>query len=53
MRAQVDRSLAAELEFDKILELVAAHARTRVGRCVVRDLGLESIARSDPAATAL
>jgi DNA mismatch repair protein MutS2 len=38
MRAQPDRSLAAELEFDKILELVAAHARTRVGRVVVLEL---------------
>jgi DNA mismatch repair protein MutS2 len=33
-----DRSLASELEFDKILELVAAHARTRVGRFVIRGL---------------
>ena len=38
MRAQFDRSLALELEFDKILELIAAHARTRVGRVVIRDL---------------
>jgi DNA mismatch repair protein MutS2 len=38
MPAQVDRSLAVELEFDKILELIAAHARTRVGRVVVQDL---------------
>jgi len=38
MRAQFDRSLALEFEFDKILELIAAHARTRVGRVVVRDL---------------
>ncbi len=29
------RPLAAELEFDKVLDLVAAHARTRVGRCAV------------------
>jgi DNA mismatch repair protein MutS2 len=36
----VDRSLAAELEFDKILELVAAHARTRVGRVVIQDLAV-------------
>ncbi len=38
MPAQLDRSLARELEFDKILELVAAHAHTCVGRVVVRDL---------------
>ncbi len=38
MRAQRDRSLAVEVEFDKVLELVAAHSRTRVGRTVVRDL---------------
>ena len=38
MRAQSDRSLALELEFDKILELIAAHARTCVGRVVIRDL---------------
>jgi DNA mismatch repair protein MutS2 len=38
MRAQFDHSLALELEFDKILELIAAHARTRVGRVVVREL---------------
>jgi DNA mismatch repair protein MutS2 len=38
MPAQVDRSLAVELEFDKILELIAAHARTCVGRVVVRGL---------------
>jgi DNA mismatch repair protein MutS2 len=36
----VDRSLAADLEFDKILELVAAHARTRVGRVVIQDLAV-------------
>jgi DNA mismatch repair protein MutS2 len=36
MPAQVDRALAVELEFDKILELVAAHARTHVGRSVIR-----------------
>ncbi len=29
------RPLAAELEFDKVLDLVAAHARTRVGRFAV------------------
>ena len=29
------RPLAVELEFDKVLDLVAAHARTRVGRFVV------------------
>ncbi len=40
MPAQVDRSLAVELEFDKILELIAAHARTCVGRVVVRDLAI-------------
>jgi DNA mismatch repair protein MutS2 len=34
----VDRSLAVELEFDKVLELVAAHARTSVGRVAVRGL---------------
>jgi len=31
----VTRPLAAELEFDKVLDLVAAHARTRVGRDVL------------------
>jgi DNA mismatch repair protein MutS2 len=35
-----ERSLASELEFDRVLELVAAHARTRVGRCVVRELSI-------------
>jgi DNA mismatch repair protein MutS2 len=39
MRAQLDRSIALDLEFDKILELIAAHARTRVGRLAVCDLG--------------
>jgi len=34
----VDRSNASELEFDKVLELIAAHARTGVGRAVVRAL---------------
>ena len=34
----MDRSNASELEFDKVLELVAAHARTGVGRAVVRAL---------------
>jgi DNA mismatch repair protein MutS2 len=53
MRAQVDRSLAAELEFDKILELVAAHARTRVGRCVVRDLASDVNCCPDRTASAL
>ena len=38
MPAQLDPSLAVELEFDKILELVAAHARTRVGRSVIHDI---------------
>jgi DNA mismatch repair protein MutS2 len=38
MPAQFDQSLAVELEFDKVLELVAAHARTHVGRLVVRGL---------------
>ena len=38
MPAQVNPSLAVELEFDKILELIAAHARTCVGRVIVRDL---------------
>jgi len=33
----VNRSNASELEFDKVLELVAAHARTGVGRAAVRD----------------
>ncbi|MCG6947845.1 MAG: Smr/MutS family protein [Acidobacteria bacterium] len=36
----MSRSLAVELEFDKVLELVAAHARTRVGRVVIRDLAV-------------
>jgi DNA mismatch repair protein MutS2 len=40
MPAQVNRSLAVELEFDKILELIAAHARTRVGREVLHDLAV-------------
>ena len=34
----MDRSVAADLEFDKILELVAAHSRTGVGRVVVEKL---------------
>ncbi len=34
----MDRSYASELEFDKVLELVAAHARTGVGRGFVRAL---------------
>lgn len=34
----MDRSNASELEFDKVLELVAAHARTGVGRAVIRAL---------------
>ena len=38
MPAQLDRSLALELEFDKTLELIAAHARTCVGRVVICDL---------------
>jgi DNA mismatch repair protein MutS2 len=47
MPAQVDRSLAVELEFDKILELIAAHARTRVGREVVHDLAVAADDGSD------
>jgi DNA mismatch repair protein MutS2 len=38
MPAQFDQSLAVELEFDKVLDLVAAHARTHVGRLVLRGL---------------
>jgi len=34
----VDRSVATDLEFDKVLELVAAHSRTGVGRVVVEKL---------------
>jgi DNA mismatch repair protein MutS2 len=34
----VERSVASELEFDKVLQLVAAHARTGVGRAVVKRL---------------
>jgi DNA mismatch repair protein MutS2 len=34
----VERSVASELEFDKVLQLVAAHARTGVGRAVVERL---------------
>jgi DNA mismatch repair protein MutS2 len=37
-----ERSLASELEFDRVLELVAAHARTRVGRFVIRGLSTVS-----------
>jgi DNA mismatch repair protein MutS2 len=48
MPAQLDRSLALELEFDKVLELIAAHARTCVGRVVVFDLA----ALSDHASSA-
>ncbi len=42
----MDRSNASELEFDKVLELVAAHARTGVGRAVVRALA-EPLAGAD------
>jgi DNA mismatch repair protein MutS2 len=42
----VDRSNASDLEFDKVLELVAAHARTGVGRAVVRALA-EPLAGAD------
>ena len=45
MLAQSDRSLAVELEFDKVLELIAAHARTCVGRVVVHD---NAVAQGDP-----
>jgi hypothetical protein len=34
----VERSVATELEFDKILKLVAAYARTDVGRSFVEGL---------------
>jgi DNA mismatch repair protein MutS2 len=34
----VDRALSSELEFDKVLELVAAYARTGVGRVIVARL---------------
>ena len=34
----MERSVASELEFDKVLQLVAAHARTGVGRAVVERL---------------
>ena len=37
----MDRSNASDLEFDKVLELIAAHARTGVGRAVVRALAEE------------
>ena len=53
MRAQVDRSLALELEFDKILELIAAHARTCVGRVVVHDLAVPLDDASGAARSAL
>ena len=53
MRAQADRSLALELEFDKILELIAAHARTRVGRVVVHGLAIPLDDASDRARSAL
>ena len=34
----MERSVASELEFDKVLQLVAAHARTGVGRAAVERL---------------
>jgi DNA mismatch repair protein MutS2 len=35
----VTSTVAADLDFDKVLQLVAAHARTRVGRFLVADSG--------------
>lgn len=49
----MDRSLALELEFDKILELVAAHTRTRAGRVSVRHLATLPDDDSDRARSAL
>ena len=53
MPVQVNPSLAVELEFDKILELIAAHARTCVGRVVVRDLANPLSAASNRTRSAL
>jgi DNA mismatch repair protein MutS2 len=53
MPARLDRSLAVELEFDKVLELVAAHARTHVGRVFVRDLALPPDSGSERVRNAL
>ena len=53
MPAKVDRSLAVELEFDKVLELIAAHARTCVGRVVVHGLVIPPDYASDRARSAL
>ena len=53
MPAKVDRSLAVELEFDKVLELIAAHARTCVGRVVVHGLVIPPDDASDRARSAL
>jgi DNA mismatch repair protein MutS2 len=48
----VDRSLASELEFDKVLKLVAAHARTGVGRFIVARLE-EASTNDEPARAAM
>ncbi|HSO22753.1 MAG TPA: Smr/MutS family protein [Chondromyces sp.] len=46
-------SRASELEFDKVLQLVAAHARSGVGRAVLSGLAARSDAIHDPTAAAL
>jgi DNA mismatch repair protein MutS2 len=48
----VNRSYASELEFDKILQVIAAHARSGVGRTRIRRLGEEPPHDGDPRAAA-
>ncbi len=49
----MDRSKAAALEFDTIIELVSAHARTGVGRSFLQDLESDLPDHGDPIHSAL
>ncbi len=49
----MDRSQAAALEFDKVIDLVSAHTRTGVGRSFLEDLSPAFVVDEDPAGPAL
>lgn len=49
----MDRSQAAALEFDKVIDLVSAHARTGVGRSFLEELPPAFATDEDPAGPAL
>ncbi len=49
----MDRSFASALEFDKVLQLIAAHARSGVGRVFLKRLALATPEDGDPGVAAL